>query len=190
MISLRRVLPLLGALSLVGARAARADELAPPAPAIVQSPPAHGDWYGGTILALDGALIVSSLGCVALTEKQACLLPLYGYGLGGPIIHGRHRGWGRALASVALRGGLPTLGALIGASGGRSCKTSGENDYCGLDALAGAAVGALIGAAAAIAIDSAWAFDDAPTAPPRGVALAPSLSLSPGGGGVGIVGRF
>ena len=111
-------LALLSAFVVIGAGTARASEDAEGVP--VPPATARGAWYGGTVLLFDGAMIATTAGCAALTDSEGCQLPVYGYLLGGPIIHGRHHGWGRALASVGLRLGLPLVGLFLGLGTGSS----------------------------------------------------------------------
>jgi hypothetical protein len=171
----------LSAFLVIGSGTARASEYGDDVPV----PPAEvrGPWYGGTVLMFDAAMIATGVGCVALTDSEGCQLPLYGYLLGGPIIHGRHHGWGRAFGSVGLRVGLPLAGFLFGVG------TAGG----GLSAIGPSLVGAGVGAVAAIAIDGAWAFDDAPpstSAAPPPLAFSPAFSFGRGSGTVGLQGRF
>ena len=172
---------LLSAFLVIGAGTARASEYGEEVP--VPLVEARGTWYGGTVLMFDGAMIATAVGCAALTQSEGCQLPVYGYLLGGPIIHGRHHGWGRALASVGLRLGLPLAGLLLGLS-------TGSSD--GWPAFGAGAVGAGVGVVAAIAVDATWAYDDAPAprSPPRPLAFSPALSLGRGGGAIGLQGRF
>jgi hypothetical protein len=90
-----RHLTLLVALSLAATGAARADDAAPTSAPVR----AQGEWYGDTVLEVDGVLIGSSLGCLRLTDWSGCLLPILGYPFGGPIIHARHRAAGRSSAA-------------------------------------------------------------------------------------------
>ena len=176
------IVALLSAFLVIGTGTARASEYGEEVP--VPPARARGAWYGGTVLMFDGAMIATTVGCASLTDSEGCQLPVYGYLLGGPIIHGRHHGWGRAFASLGLRLGLPLAGLFFGLG------TSGD----GLSAIGPAAVGAGVGVIAAIAIDASWAYDDAPppTSPvsPPPLAFSPALSLGRGGGAIGLQGRF
>ena len=94
-------------------------------------------------------------------------------------MHGSHRDFGKAWRSVALRVGLPLLGV-------------GLDDLAGRDD--GAMLGLVAGMAAAAVID--WTLLGHQTVPARrrlsgGRTLAPTASLTPGGGvAFGLGGSF
>jgi hypothetical protein len=191
----------LAALLLVGARAAWAHDAPAPMPPpsttlpvvpIYAPPPARGDWYGWQVFAVDGGVLAASLGCVLISKDASCVVVAgWGYALGGPVVHKLHGGWGRTFGSVGLRLGVPLLGALVGMNSGGCSPSGGEGDYCGLEAAAGAAGGALVGMAAAILIDGLWAWEDAPApAPPPHWSVAPTMSLGRASAGIGLAGSF
>ncbi|MBL8719705.1 MAG: hypothetical protein JNL79_27195 [Myxococcales bacterium] len=171
--------------------------------------PPKGAWYGyqGIIasFAVSGATIAAyrkfdadkrvPLLLSAIT-LQIALTPWIHLG------HGNHRAVGR---SLALQASLVAGGALLGAyavQGLAGCP--GPQSPCDrLDQADFAALGALIGAIVAPAVDAGWlAFEPASTAPAKttGVAIAPTFSLarpahgtggpSVAGGVVGVVGLF
>jgi hypothetical protein len=148
---------------------------------------ALGDWYGWQALAADAAAI----GGVWLTGSAAPV----GLYLIPPIIHGVHRGPGRAAGSLALRVGLPFLGMIISSATARCEDRPNYIDFCDLDAMGR---GILIGGVAAMLIDDLWAFDEVAPSPPLERAppampsssLTPTVSLSGSAAGVGLSGRF
>ncbi len=154
-------------------------------------PPEHGvalgTWYGWQALAVDAAAI----GGIWLTGSLAPA----GIYLTAPIIHGAHRGSGRAAASLVLRLGLPFAGMMLSTAAARCDDRPSYSGLCGLDAMAR---GALIGGVAAMVIDDVWAFDDAAPSPPLERApratpsssLTPTVSLSSSTAGLGVSGRF
>lgn len=98
------------------------------------------------------------------------LVGVGGYFLGGPIVHAAHDHWGMGALSLGLRVAGPTVGIL--AMGGADCK----GDFCGLGLLLGAAVGAGV----AIAIDVALlAHDEVPVTKAPERAAAPIFSIKP-----------
>jgi hypothetical protein len=152
-------------------------------------------WYGGTILAAD----LGTLTCFVLAQNGVCLVP---YLFAGAAVHGLHGRSGRAGLSIALRLLLPAIGGGMGGIIGgcppsrqepsRPSPTQTEDDmtYIGVPNIPDVQVpcdeiivGALVGAAAAVALDAALAFTPAPEAvapaSTRGaVRLAPRLSFS------------
>jgi len=70
------------------------------------------------------------------------------YPLAGPVIHARHHRYGRALASLGMRVGLPITFGIIGA---RSAPCGQDSIGCGLDELG---LGMMIGAVLAAVLDT------------------------------------
>jgi len=66
----------------------------------------------------------------------------------GPIVHMRHHRYGRALASLGLRVGLPITAGIIGA---RSAQCGADSIACGVGELG---LGMVIGAVLASALDT------------------------------------
>jgi hypothetical protein len=169
---------------------ARADQTAPISPLVVPQPDPVQTWYGWQVLAADAGSIALFFACPG-NGNDSCSLGAAGYWLGGPIIHTVHRGWGRGFVSLALRGALPTLGGIAGALT-RGCTRTPDDilPFCvnGDRVL----VGVEIGLVAAIAIDGAWAFDEAPAPRPLAGAssLAPTLTFNRDSAGFGLAGRF
>jgi hypothetical protein len=130
--------------------AQRAEPLAEPA----AEPPAS---YATTTLAVDGASLALVI-AGAMTEttggrdggaSPAMLAAgVLGISLGSPIVHAAHGHWGRAGASLGLRYGLATVGALAAVQL-TSCDTT-RDSMC---KLGGASLGVLFGLAAASLID-------------------------------------
>jgi hypothetical protein len=196
--ALRLALPLL--LVAAATAPARADEAGPdrglPIVPLAATPPARV-WYGWQVLAADGAMLGLTAGCLATDsiDEDVCMLPLVGYLVTGPIVHGRHSGGKRLMASLALRAGLPILGALIGAASA-NCPPRDENEFLDLCGLSEMGLGVTIGMGVAVAIDGLWAFEDAaPTqplpAPSRASwSVTPTVRVSDNSAGFGLAGRF
>ena len=130
-----------------------------------RTPHAHYEskWYGWETLLVDGAAL--TLGSVLMaagddydTTGLGAGVLITGYAVGGPIVHWSNGQVGKGFASLGLRLGAPIVvgfgglafGALLGAgacNGTSDCVTGG--------AAVGAALGVIVGGAAAIAIDSA-----------------------------------
>ncbi len=108
------------------------------------------------------------------------------YALGGPAVHLFNHHPGRAAASLALRIGLPMLGALIGGSIGQCSSNCGEDDYSG---LAGALLGMLTGAVVASAIDIGY-LSRGETAMAQPAGVSPAFSAGGGTMRLGFGGAF
>ena len=112
-------------------------------------------WYGWQTLATDGASVVVALLGVAVSDGSERLgqgmgyTALLGYALGGPVVHAVHGNPGRAIGSLALRGGLPLAAGYAG-SALEDCPD--DADFCG---LGGALLGGTLGVLGAILIDAA-----------------------------------
>ena len=170
-----------------------------------REPTPRGKWYGWQMLVGD----LAAFGCLAASEHPICLIPLP---FSGPAVHLAHGRPGRAGASIGMRLG----GAALGFSVGRAlanCKDSRSSsgaqslgdgvtlytNWDGLDNLCGldyAAVGGLIGLAAAAVIDAAVSFDStAPGTGPEGRArpvrtIEPALSIGQDRVSLGLGGAF
>lgn len=153
-------------------------------------PPPRRRWYGWQTLAADGASLavfltagIASSGNEGFGGRVAAIGAV-SYGLTPGIIHFVHRNPGRGFASFGIRLGMPLAGVFIGASAASGC--SGFLCEAG-----GAAVGALIGAGGAIAIDAAvLAYEDPPDHPPIGVSFQPLISVTPKHALFGVAGRL
>jgi hypothetical protein len=129
-----------------------------PAPYVLQpAEPARTQkrWYGWQTLTADGvslSLVYAIASANAKSDNASLLLlPLGTYLLVPPIIHLAHERYGAAAGSFGLRLGLPLGGALLGGV----LASSGNKSNGGYGALAGAALGMVIGVGGAIAIDAA-----------------------------------
>jgi hypothetical protein len=131
-------------------------------------------WYGGTVLIVDAA---SALALVALPPAGVA-----GYGLGAPAVHVAHGRPGAAAGSLALR-----LGAVLWAIGlsmpTAECEDTGMNCGSGLEPVA-----PLLGAIAVDAIFLSWKTPESSRA--AAPAVLPAVAFRPGGGTVGLSGRF
>ncbi len=139
----------------------------------------------GTALLLGGA--ASAVG--GNDPNTAVLgLGLVTYGLGGPIVHLAHHHTARALESLALRIVAPILTAEIG-SQLRTCFVTASSD-CDVQSAADshAAIGLLVGAVAAMTIDSAVLGGPEPAHP--GPSWAPTVGASRSAVSLGVAGTF
>ncbi len=172
----------------------------PPGLAPLQEPaqprPAPGhEGYRLQTLAADGAAALFVVAAVASSNSNGDgdrygQLALGTYLLGAPIVHAVHGHASRALASLALRVGLPLAGAYVGsalASHGNKC-----TDYCDEDSddeLGGVILGGLAGMLAAVAIDTGvLARGDEVAAPAR--TIAPAIAPTQGGMSFGVSGAW
>lgn len=133
------------------------------------------EWYGGETLLVD--LVFIGTLAVSLPEESAVgtTIGIAGLCLGGPVVHGAHGQVEKALASGALRVGLPGGGALVGVAVSKDPDTRGR----------GALIGALSGLGAAITLDAAllaWQ--------PTERKIRPTASASSDGFTLGAVGEF
>lgn len=119
-------------------------------PTVEARPSVEHHWYGLQTLTVDAL----SIGVLAVGDSKAgTYIGLGGYFLGGPLVHAAHGHVGKACGSLGLRAGAPIVGAIVGYAAERCGDQSEDEDYvCGTN---GAAVGVLIGAAAAIVVDAA-----------------------------------
>jgi hypothetical protein len=170
------------------------------------TPSVRGAWYGWQILLGD----VAATTCVLAFQNGGCVAP---YFLTGPSVHIAHGRNGLAAASFGLRLGGPALGAVIGAGLAHCPNRSppapspprtesdsptfipdlGSLDFCGLDYMA---VGMLVGAAAAIIVDTSLGFErvEAGTkpksAPLQLPTIEPTVSVGTSGVAVGLGAAF
>jgi hypothetical protein len=177
---------------LLASRTAAADEPEPEPDA----PREHvaREWYGWQTLASDGlSFTMMGLGVGSLahevgssqsddrhtTSAFLMVTGATGYLLGAPTVHALHGHWGKAGASLALRGGPIALGSMVALAGrGREA--------------GGAAAGAIMffGVIAAVIVDSAVvANEDAPPPPPA-VSFAPTYDPKSRTGGVTLAASF
>ncbi len=214
-----RTLILVSALTVVFPYAARADEgegsasrvEPPPAPSPVPAPapsPAEAaarTWYGGQVLAVDGASAISlttgialasatGAGGSAIADVAVAGLLLGGagtYALGAPVVHIAHGRVGAAALSLGLRIGLPTAGFFLGGFISPRCPARRHDDFdiC-LNGLTYGSYGALLGAVAASATDAAaLAYDVEPhqkQKPKRVPTLGFAPQVDPARGSYGI----
>lgn len=173
-------------------------------PTVRVDPPAPGTGYRLQVIAADALSVGTVLAGFAVdsyahTARVADVLVaggLGGYALGGPIIHMQHRQSYRGALSLALRVGLPIVGAAVGA---RSATCTPGEWFCGVgEGVAGFA----IGAGAAMVIDSAFivpwsdpatpepAHAAAAARPAASLRLAPRLVATPDATMVGLGGSF
>ena len=170
----------------------------------VETPP-PGTGYHLEVLAIDAASLTTAItggvieGNHAYSPRVSDVLlgaGVSGYVLGGPIVHLAHRQYGRAGISLALRVGLPMLGAVVGLSTA-SCRP--DEWFCGVGQ---AAAGVAIGSAAAMVIDNMFvvpsahhsSLDPAPVAararPSAALRVAPRLVAAPNVAVLGVGGQF
>jgi hypothetical protein len=141
----------------------------------------HRVWYGDQTLVVDGL----SIGAVFVEPTVG----LVGYLFGAPIVHAAHGHAGKPFASLALRVGMPIAGAFLGCAAAAGSGNSG-----GYACLGGAALGLLVGAGGAIAIDaSVIAREDASERSAKrtpSVGVMPSIALTPQRARIGFAGWF
>jgi hypothetical protein len=183
---------LIALLALAAAPAARAEP--PPAMTLATAivPPLRApSWYGRDLLIADGLGLLLVGTCAATIPQgghpiaRRCLVPLV---LPGPAVHLSHDRLDRAVLSLGYRLALPLAGGLVGSlipckdADGRPCFFGPEF------------AGALLGAAAAMVIDLAIAYEPSPPPNPgarrRTAGVSPSLAISSGGIGIGLGGWF
>lgn len=172
------------------------------------SAPAEQRWYGAQTLIADGAAI-GVVGVAAATDDRdvggALVTAAIGsYVLTAPIIHIAHGHVGKGIGDLGLRVGSAGVGALVGTIIATSsvlsprAKTSDEAAgrfiTSGDDVAEGMAIGAAVGALAAMAIDSALlAHEDVekPVAPPTtAMRLKPTVAPTRSGFHAGVSWTF
>jgi hypothetical protein len=190
---LRLALPLLLVAAVMNPAHADEGRTSPALPIVpLTAAPAPEVWYGWQVLVADAAALGLTVGCFATDsiDEDDCVIPLVGYIAAGPIVHATHAGAGRALASVGMRLVLPLVGGVIGLS---TADCTPNSFLCGLSEMG---LGMMAGTAAAVLIDSIWAFEDAGGAsssprPRRDFAsLTPTMKLSGQSTTFGLAGRF
>lgn len=148
--------------------------------------PVERRWYGLPTLLLDSIAIGLMGGAVA--SERGGYLGAGGilYVITGPAVHGAHHRGGAALASLALRVGLP----LIGAGAGAASHCEGD-DFC---AVEGAARGMLGGAIVASVIDIgalSWErVDESGESAAVQWSVSPIVDAKTGSKGLSVVGTF
>lgn len=147
------------------------------APASEQAEPER-ESYGWQIALADVA------GTVLLVETDhghgSASAGLMVYALGGPLVHVAHDQGGRALASLALRVGLPLASAWVW---GGHCSSS--DDDC--DNAGTVAIGVILGALTAMVIDATALSHPVKATRP---AWAPQVTATPQRVSLGVLGRF
>jgi len=103
---------------------------------------AESEWYGWQIALADAA----SIGLMATGQEAPAVVGLVGWIVGGPIIHSAHEDFAAGGGDLVLRLGLPAAGTFIGLGTSHGCE-----ECEGIPA--GAGVGLLAGAVAAMALD-------------------------------------
>ncbi len=149
-------------------------------------------WY--QTLGADGLAFAFTLAGARGNGDAGVTLGLGTYLLGAPIIHVAHGRPGRAVGSVAMRIGLPFLGAMVGAAlePKHNCRPGVDSFECGDDEGPSGEVvlGLLLGVVGASLIDATVMADgDAPAAKPQRT-LAPTARASQHGIALGLSGTF
>ena len=143
--------------------------------------------YGWQIGLLDTAAFLMVVSAAGSDSGGLAVVGGGTYLLGGPSVHAARGHAGRALGSLALRVGLPLLGAQILQSGS-SCDPEFE-DSCGDDDMGRKIVGGMAGVLAAGVID--WFILGKEEHKVGSARLQPSIAPTPGGGGqIGLMGVF
>jgi hypothetical protein len=150
-------------------------------------------WYGWQTLIVDAASLGALFAAPAAGYPWTARLRPLGAGaylIGGPIVHVAHGRWGRALASLSLRTGLPIVAALGGAGLGRADR----GDFLSKDGFFVGLGAGLVGAAALDALFFA-SPDGRPTPWATGhglrpVTIAPQAAITPRGTSFGVSGVF
>jgi hypothetical protein len=167
---------------------------AEPQPTVALAAPPTPVWYGWRVMAVD----LAAVGAFIAADKTSSV-PLAGgsilaYGIVSPVMHAPHS-VPRMLGSLALRIGLPLLGAA--ATFHPSC--GGNHSDPGDGTCNDGGNGAMVGAAAAMILDDLFAFDDvapapAPSSVPRPAtsvsSLTPTITINHGVSGLGLAGTF
>jgi hypothetical protein len=162
----------------LAARTVHADSPPPQAP----EEPVLVESYRATTLVMDGVAVV----LVAAGEDSSLIgIPLYV--LGPPIVHMTKGRPGRAVASLAMRVGLPLLGVVIGDSIPQDCGPTGD---CMTAPSMNVVIGLGTGIVAASALDAIFlARGDEPSAKLK-TSWQPVAHSTRGGFALGIAGQF
>lgn len=135
------------------------------------------------------SLVLIVVGVAGENEGTAGLGTL-GYALAGPIFHGAHGHGSRVGASLALRIGLPLMGALIGEHLGRH-----HHYHCDFDEICDesseqAGAGKFLGMLGAVIIDDVFVTQPVELRPRSGVSWAPQVNVTGRHVGLGVVASF
>jgi hypothetical protein len=145
----------------------------PPPGRFTLRPPPEPQWYGATVLIVDGGSLLS----LAVLPPVGAI----GLGLGAPAVHVAHGRPAAALGSLALRAGAFLWAIALS-------MPTGECEETGKGCTSAYAPLPFLGAMAIDAAFIAWKTPDVPKS--AAPALVPSVALTPGGGAVGLSGRF
>lgn len=185
---MKRLLGLLGLVVLFASRSAAAQEHEADEP---KAEARERQWYGWQTLATDGvSFTMMGLGFGSLihettwshssdnhaTSGLLMATGAAGYLFGAPTVHALHGHWGKAGASLALRGGPIALGSGIIATGGDRAS-----------AVGGGVI--FLGVLAALIVDSAVVANEDVVPAPR-AALAPTYDPRSRAGGVSLAAEF
>lgn len=142
-------------------------------------------WYGWQTLTADAISSTLIFASPLVDESRSLIGPgIFGYLVGGPIVHFVNARVGAGFASLGVRFGMPAATYILMASGTAKCIDSN----CGHDA---GSVGLLLGYAGAIALDAAvLAWKRTPTQPTAGTSLVPLVGIDATGGWIGAASRF
>jgi hypothetical protein len=165
------------------AQPAQPDAEDPPPPGRFPSrpaftPPAKPEWYGGTVAIVDGASYLSMV-----------LLPpagLAGIALGAPVVHASHGRWGMAAGSLALRSGALLTAVVIAGMPSDECEHN--EPTCDPTGRYVQALVPLLAVQVADVMFFSWTTPETEQAALP--AVLPSIALTPGGGALGLSGRF
>ncbi|HEU4405157.1 MAG TPA: hypothetical protein VFS43_07690 [Polyangiaceae bacterium] len=159
-------------------------------PKRAEPPPPRVEWYGWQTIATDLAA-VAFVGAGASDEEDGgvALLGLGTYLLGAPIVHAANGQFGKGVASLGLRVGVPVAGALGGLMlGSATCREDdGWNEN--VCPLGQAALGSLLGILAASTLDAA-VLAKKEVRPRPAVSIAPAVLPTPRGTSFGLTGTF
>ena len=154
------------------------------------------DYYGWQIFLTDAASVAAGFAAGGDDLNRGLAVFGSGYVLGGPIVHLSHGNPGHALGSLALRVGLPALGAWALFGPERACHDTPDTEgSCGEDVIARAVAGVVLGA---LGVTTASLLDwtvlglsveEVPVE--RGLTLVPQVSAGADGSlQFGVLGRF
>jgi hypothetical protein len=160
-------------------------------------PPPARRWYGGYVLAADGASLL--VGLTGALLPPMALVGFGGYLVAAPIVHWSRGHVGKGFASLGLRVGAITGGAVVGyALAEPRCK----GDFAGLCALVYVVPLVVTGMVAATTIDAAAIAREDVKAPPRedarrapatrrsAITVVPTLAITPTVQQAGVGGTF